>query len=144
MSPAAFTSAPEIRSDASASSARCAAHPFTRPVGSTPPGMAHGSNHPWEISRAVRQSAKTSATGAGASSSGDLAPAEPTQGAVVLPGAEDLVGMVEDGPGPGEGLVLDPRPIVAAVDVDGHHGPHDLLLVVPVPATTPSAALHRH
>lgn len=40
----------------------------TRPVGSTPPGMAHGSNHPSEILRAPAQRSRTSTISAGASS----------------------------------------------------------------------------
>jgi hypothetical protein len=52
---------------------------------------------------------------------------------------------VQDGPGPGEGFVLlVVPPTVAAVDVDGHHGAHDVLLVVPVPPIIPSLALARH
>ena len=46
-----------LRSDhdpRSGSSARCAAQPFTSPVGSTPPGIDHGSNQPCERRRAAR------------------------------------------------------------------------------------------
>ena len=50
------------------SSARSTAHPLARPVGSNPPGIAHGSNQPPDARRAARHSAITSAT------SGDSSP----------------------------------------------------------------------
>jgi hypothetical protein len=66
MSPAAFTIAPRMPLAPNAPSARCAAHPFTYPVGSIPPGMAHGSNHPPVSSRAMAHCSRTSETSAGA------------------------------------------------------------------------------
>jgi hypothetical protein len=67
MSPAAFTITPVMHGSAKAASACWAAHPFTRPVGSIPPGIAHGSNQPPDSSRAAAQRHSTSATSAGAS-----------------------------------------------------------------------------
>jgi hypothetical protein len=66
MSPAAFTIAPQMVLARNAPSAFCAAHPFTYPVGSIPPGMAHGSNHPPDSSRAMAHCLRTSETSAGA------------------------------------------------------------------------------
>ena len=66
MSPAAFTIAPQTPLARNAPSALCAAHPFTYPVGSIPPGMAHGSNHPPDSSRATAHCSRTSETSAGA------------------------------------------------------------------------------
>ena len=67
MSPAAFTMTPLMHGAVNAASARWAAQPFTRPVGSSPPGIAHGSNQPPDSSRASAHRDSTSATSAGAS-----------------------------------------------------------------------------
>jgi hypothetical protein len=67
MSPAAFTIAPVMHGSVKTASACWAAQPFTSPVGSTPPGIAHGSNQPPDSSRAAAQRHSTSATSAGAS-----------------------------------------------------------------------------
>src|SRR5450830_1252514 len=69
MSPPALMIAAGTPAFLSSSSARSAAQPFTRPVGSTPPGRRHGSNQPSETSLALRQSSSTSATSGGAASS---------------------------------------------------------------------------
>jgi hypothetical protein len=66
MSPAALTITPQALCPEKAASAFCAAQPFTYPVGSTPPGIAHGSNQPRESSRAAAQRSRTSATSGGA------------------------------------------------------------------------------
>ena len=66
MSPAAFTIAPVMHGAVRAASACWAAQPFTYPVGSTPPGMAQGSNQPRDSSRAAAQRSRTPATSAGA------------------------------------------------------------------------------
>jgi hypothetical protein len=67
MSPAAFTIAPAMHGAVNAASACWAAQPFTMPVGSIPPGIAHGSNQPPDSSRAITHRDSTSATSAGAS-----------------------------------------------------------------------------
>src|SRR5450759_2604288 len=68
MSPPALISAAGTPAFLNSSSARSAAQPFTRPVGSSPPGMLQGSNQPSETSLALRQSSSTSATSGGAAS----------------------------------------------------------------------------
>ncbi len=69
MSPPALIIAAGTPACLSSPSARSTAQPLTRPVGSTPPGMAQGSNQPPDASRARRQSSSTSATSGGASPS---------------------------------------------------------------------------
>jgi len=69
MSPPALIIAAGAPAILSSSRARSTAQPLTSPVGSTPPGIAHGSNHPSEASRARRHSSSTSATSGGVSSS---------------------------------------------------------------------------
>src|SRR5665647_249552 len=69
MSPPALIIAAGTPAYLSSSSARSAAQPFTRPVGSTPPGRRHGSNQPSDASFTLRQSSSTSATSGDAASS---------------------------------------------------------------------------
>src|SRR5450756_1187332 len=69
MSPPALIIAAGTPAFLSSSRARSAAHPFTRPVGSSPPGMLQGSNQPSDASFTLRQSSSTSATSGGAASS---------------------------------------------------------------------------
>src|SRR5450756_2229634 len=69
MSPPALIIAAGTPAFLNSSSARSAAQPFTRPVGSTPPGRRHGSNQPSDASFTLRQSSSTSATSGGAASS---------------------------------------------------------------------------
>ena len=64
-SPPPLMSAPDSPARRSSSSARSMAQPLTRPVGSNPPGMAHGSNQPPEASLAARHSRNTSANSGG-------------------------------------------------------------------------------
>ena len=74
--PSSATSPPPLHIAAShPDSARTAiacssAHPFASPVGSTPPGIAQGSNQPSESATAPRQSVSTSVISGGAASSG--------------------------------------------------------------------------
>ena len=70
-SPPAFTTTPEAPMPTSASRALAVAHPLTNPVGSTPPGAAHGSNHPSVSVRANRHRSSTT------SISGGNGPGEP-------------------------------------------------------------------
>ena len=138
MSPAALTMAPVMAGSRSAASARCAAQPFTYPVGSTPPGRAQGSNHPPESSRAVEQRSRTSATSGGAIDDGDLATTEPADGAVRLPRAEHGIGVTERCTGPleqqsGSGG----RQRSRSVEIDGHDGAHDLEVMDDVSGAVP-------
>src|SRR5665647_1881439 len=67
MSPPALIIAAGTPAPRNSSRARSAAQPLTRPVGSTPPGMAQGSNQPSDESRARRHNSNTCATSGGAS-----------------------------------------------------------------------------
>src|ERR1017187_1117717 len=67
ISPPPFTIAAAIPATRKMVSARSTAQPLTRPVGSTPEGLAHGSNQPPDSLRASSHKTSTSVTSAGRS-----------------------------------------------------------------------------
>ena len=66
MSPPPLTMAASRPASRNTLSACSVAQPLTSPVGSKPPGMAHGSNQPCESTRACSQSSSTTAISGGA------------------------------------------------------------------------------